>query len=62
MDSHCCCSILGKKEPEEIAESAKTILIEVTQEHIPKREKKKTPWIYQQSLDKIEERRHLNGK
>ena len=31
---------IGKKEPQEIAESAKTISIEVAKEHIPKREKK----------------------
>ena len=43
---------IGEKEPEKIAESAKTILIEVAKEHIPKRENKKTPWISQQPLEK----------
>ena len=53
---------IEEKEPEEIAESAKMILIEVAKEHIQKSEKKKTPWISQQSLDKIEERRCLKRK
>ena len=53
---------ISEKESEEIADSEKTILIEVAKEHISKREEKKTPWISQQSLDKIEERRHLKGK
>ena len=51
-----------EKGPEEIAEAAKTILIEAAKDHIPKREKKRTPWISQQTLDKIEERRRLKGK
>ena len=53
---------IGEKETKEITESAKAILIEVAREHIPNREKKNTPWISQQSLDKIEERRCLKGK
>ena len=51
-----------EKEPGEIAESAKTISIEVAKEHISKKEKKKTPWISQLSLDKIEERRAFERK
>ena len=47
---------ITERQPEEIAESAKTILIIVAKEHIPKREKR-TPWISEQSLDKIEEMR-----
>ena len=50
-----------EKEPEEIGESPKIIVIEVAKEHIPKREKK-TPCISQQSLVEIEERRQLKGK
>ena len=51
-----------EKDPEELAESAKTILIEAAKDHIPKREKKRAPWISQQTLDKIEERRRLKGR
>lgn len=43
-----------EKDPEEISESAKTILIEAATGHIPKREMKMIPWI--------EERRRLKGK
>ena len=50
------------KGPWKIAEAAKTILIEAAKDHIPKRKKKRTPWISQQTLDKIEERRRLKGK
>ena len=53
---------IGEKEPEKMAESATMILIEVAKEHVSKREKKKTLWISQHSLDKIEERRCLKGE